>query len=173
MNEGRTYTIHKSKKSQTDRALDARESLRRTLESTAHRLELVRTLREVEYFNDARSVDLLSTRDSFKCMLKPIVWIAAATPHDRDYALLEKYVTYKIKSIVVCGTGGDDMRRKLEHMVEKFLSVRDLSTAIALASREASAGEAVLYSPSCIPTDEFRNFVDRGTTFARIVNELK
>ncbi len=172
MSEGKTYTIHKSKKSQADRILEARESLRKSLESIAHRLELVREINGVQYYNDSKSVDLLSTRDSFKCIMKPIVWIAAATTHDRDYALIEKYVKYKIKHVVVYGLGSDDMHRKLDNMVDGFNTSINLKQAVELAKEFSSEGDAVLFSPSCSPTDEYRNFADRGAAFFHFVNDM-
>lgn len=172
MSEARNYTIHKSKKSQTDRFLDARESLRKTLEDTTFRLETVRELNGIEFINDARSTDLLSTRDSFKCVLKPIVWLASATPHDRDYALIEKYVKYKIKSIVVYGGNGDDMKNKLGGFVEKFSAARDLREAVSLAFQMSTAGDVVVFSPSCTPTDAYRNFADRGGAFKKYIEDL-
>lgn len=172
MSAGKTYTIHKSKKSQVDRQMNARESLRKTLESTAHRLELVRHTGGVEFINDARSSDLLSTRDSFKCILKPIIWLAATTPHERDYALIEKYVKYKIKCVVAYGSGGDDMRYKLEHLVEKFTSGRTLQDAVVKAYNLASSGDVVIFSPSCVPADDYRNFADRGAAFVQYTKQL-
>lgn len=173
MSEGKTYTIHKSKKSLVDRFMNARESLRRSLEDTSHRLEIIREVKGVEFLNDARSSDLLSTRDSFKCIQKPVIWLAATTPHERDYALIEKYVKYKIKSVVMYGGNGDDMKYKLEHLVEEFASGRTLKDAVEIAYRMAGDGDIIMFSPSCVPTDEFRNFADRGAAFIRYVNELK
>lgn len=173
MSEGKTYTIHKSKKSLVDRFMTARESLRRSLEDTSHRLEIIRESDAVEYINDARSSDLLSTRDSLKCIQKPVVWLAATTPHERDYALIEKYVKYKVKSLVVYGGSGDDMKYKLEHLVEEFASGKTLRDAVEIARRLASKDDAVIFSPSCVPTDDYNNFADRGSAFIRYVNELK
>lgn len=173
MTDSKTYTIHKSKKSQTDRFLDARQSLRKNLESTSFRLETVSEMRDIEFINDVRSMDLLSTRDSFKCVLKPIIWIASATPHERDYALLEKYVKYKIKSVVVYGGNGEDMKQKLEQMVDKFVVARDLKDAVGIAYHMAGPGEAVVFSPSCSPNDAYRNFADRGMAFKKYIEELK
>lgn len=173
MSEGKTYTIHKSKKSLVDRFMNARESLRRSLEDTSHRLEIVRELKGVEFLNDARSSDLLSTRDSFKCIQKPVIWLSATTPHERDYALIEKYVKYKIKSVVMYGGNGDDMKYKLEHLVEEFSSGRTLRDAVEISYRLASEGDVIAFSPSCVPSDDFRNFADRGSAFIRYVNELK
>lgn len=172
MNEGRTYTIHKSKKSLVDRFMTARDSLRRSLEDTSHRLEIVREVKDVQILNDARSSDLLSTRDSFKCIVKPIVWIAATTPHERDYALIEKYVKYKVKCIVVYGTNGEDMKYKLEHLVEHFSSTRTLEDAVKVAFKTCSKGDVLIYSPSCVPHDDFRNFAERGNAFLQYSKQL-
>ncbi len=173
MTETRTYTIHKSKKSLADRFMTARESLRRTLEDTAHRLEVVREVSGVEFLNDARSSDLLSTRDSFKCLQKPIVWLAATTPHERDYALIEKYVKYKIKAIVTYGSNGEDMRYKLEDFVENFDAGRSLEEAVVLAYKTALPGDVVIFSPSCVPSDDYRNFAERGMAYLQYTNNLK
>lgn len=173
MEEGRSYTIHKSKKSQIDRDLTARESLRVTLAQTDYRLEPVGKIDGVTYVNDSRACDLLSTRDSFKCILKPIVWLAAEPPHERDYALIENYVKYKVKAVIVSGGKAEDMKRKLEHLVENFSSGLNLREAVRLAHTISDAGDAVVYSPGCTPHDDYRNFVDRGDQFALYVEELK
>jgi UDP-N-acetylmuramoylalanine--D-glutamate ligase len=173
MGEGKSYTIHKSKKSQVDKELTARESLIKALESTAHRMESLGEIEGVEFINDARAADLLSTRDTFKCMMKPAVWLSATTVHERDYALIEKYVKYKIKAIVVYGGEGADMREKLNHLVDDFHAGESLKEAVTICKNIADEGDVVVFSPSCLPEDEFRNFVDRGDAFKIYVDELK
>ncbi len=171
--EGKSYTIHKSKKSQSDRFMEARESLRRALESTSHRLEKVAEIDDVEFVSDTRSTDLLSTRDTFKCVLRPIVWIAGTTSHERDYSLLEKYVKYKVKNIILYGGNGEDMRQKLDAYVDSFHIEDGLEAAVALAFEKSSPGDAVIYSPSCAAVDDFLDFSDRGSAFKRIVKQLE
>lgn len=170
--DNKSYTIHKSKKSQVDVKLTARESLKNNLASTSHRLDLVKELGGVEFICDTKATDLLSTRDSFKCIDKPIVWLAATTEHDRDYALIEKYVKKKVKAVVVYGGPGDDMKRKLGANVEKFGSKPKLGEAIELAYLYAEKGDVVIFSPSCKTEDEYNNYSDRGVAFTRSVNEL-
>lgn len=167
--ENKSYSIHKSKKSQVDRIMEARESLRKNLEDTAHRLERVLEYQGVEYISDTRSTDLLSTRDTFKCTLKPIIWLAGSTAHERDYSLLEKYVKYKIKSIVVYGPGAEDMTQKLKHLVESIFSESDLETAVRKSSKIAKKGDVIIFSPSCIIKDQYENFAQRGRAFKQIV----
>jgi UDP-N-acetylmuramoylalanine--D-glutamate ligase len=170
--ENKSYTIHKSKKSQVDVKLTARESLKNNLANTSHRLDLVKEVGGVEFICDTKAIDLLSTRDSFKCITKPIIWLAASTDHDRDYALIEKYVKKKVKAVVVYGDSGDDMKRKLGDNLDKFGSKPKLEEAIDLAYAYAEKGDVVIFSPSCKTEDEYNNYSDRGLAFTRRVNEL-
>lgn len=169
--EGKSYSIHSSKKSQVDKIMDARESLKKNLANTAHRLELIAEENGVEYISDTRSTDLLSTRDTFKCTLKPIIWMAASTPHDRDYSLLQKYIKYKIKSIVVYGAGADDMKNKLHQLVEGIYTEEDLEKATIRAMEIAQKGDVVIFSPSCAPKDDYTDFAERGMAFRQILEK--
>lgn len=167
--ENKSYSIHKSKKSQVDRIMEARESLRKNLESTAHRLERVLEYEGVEYISDTRSTDLLSTRDTFKCTMKPIIWLAGSTAHERDYSLLEKYVKYKIKSIVVYGLGAEDMKSKLKNLVEGITTAESLEDAVSKSIEIAKNGDVVIFSPSCGLKDQYEDFAQRGLAFKQIL----
>lgn len=168
----RTFTIHKSKKSLVDKLMTARQSLIKNLDTMDHRLETVAEIDGATFINDSKSTGILDTRDSLKCINQPIIWIACSTPHDRDYSLIEKYVKYKIKSIVVFGTGGDDIKKSFEDQVEHFVRVANLYEAVAHAKKLSAAGDAVLFSPSCASFDLFTNYVERGNAYKKVVNQL-
>lgn len=172
MSKDKSYTIHKSKKSQIDVSLTARPSLLNNIAKTSHRNDFVREVGGVEFLCDTKSADLLSTRDSFKCISKPIVWLAATTPHDRDYALIEKYVESKVKSVVVYDGTGDDMKRKLIVNLERFAAEPTLEKAVQTAYKIADEGDVVVYSPSCMVEDDYNNYADRGNAFERYVKAL-
>lgn len=172
MAENKSYTIHRSKKSLVDRGLHASDRLRTLLEDTESRLEHVADIDGVGYVNDARAVDLLSTRDTFKCVTRPIIWIAAAPAHERDYALIEKYVKYKVKEIVVYGGTADFMKRHVGHLVEGFTEAKDLKQAVVRSHRNAVKGDLVVFSPACLPHDGYRHFVERGDRFKTFIAEL-
>ncbi len=173
MAEGKSYTIHKGKKSQLKTSMTALERMRQNLEKTAYRIDSVRLIDDVHFLNDSRAVDLLSTRDSFKCLKAPAVWLTTTTPHERDFALIEKYIRKKIKAIVVYGTDALDMRSQLEKLVNTFLTVSDLKEAVNASFDLAEPNDVVIYSPSCVVTDGYLNFVDRGQAFEKYVKELK
>src|SRR6056297_2896179 len=155
MSSQRTFTIHKSKKSLVDKMMTARKSLVKNLDTMDHRMETVGEVDSVTYINDSKATGILDTRDSLKCINQPIIWIACSTPHDRDYSLIDKYVKYKIKSIVVFGTGGDDIKNMFEEKVDNFIRVNNMYEAVSQAGKLATSGDAVLFSPSCASFDLF------------------
>lgn len=169
----KSYTIHKSKISQAEKDLSASESLKRNLEQTVYRVDSVATINQIEFICDTRAKDLLSTRDTFKYIEKPIVWISAKPKHERDYSLIEIYLEKKLRGIVMYGMNGVDSRNKLSDFVEHFEVETLLVDAVKTAQRIAVAGDAVVLSPSCMAHDEYINYVDRGNAFKQIVIELE
>lgn len=173
MKEKKSYTIHKSKKSQTDKDLSAGDNLRRNLERTTYRVDSIATVKDVEFVCDSRSADLLSTRDSFKYLEKPIIWISGKAKHERDYSLIEAYLINKIKAIVIYGTNGEEASSTLGEFVKEVKMKVTLVEAVNTAFKIAKKGDVVLYSPSCVVKDDYLNYVDRGKEFIRIVKDLK
>lgn len=170
--EKKSYTIHKSKEAQIDRSLSARLGLRRSLEKTTCRVDSLGELNGAEYICDTRAVDLLATRDTFKYIEKPIIWISATVSIRRDYSLLEKYVEYKVKAIVTYGLHSADMESKLKGLVTTFESIDTLEEAVQKAATMAQKGDAIVYSPSCKPHDDYQNYYDRSNVFKHIFEYL-
>jgi UDP-N-acetylmuramoylalanine--D-glutamate ligase len=170
---GKSYTIHKGKKSSVRFSEEAVERMCDKLQKTAYRMDSVRILNDVEFVSDTRALDLLSTRDSFQCLRSSAVWLTTTTTHERDFALIEEFVDKKIKAIVVYGAKALDMRDQLGKLVDAFLTVADLSEAVAESFGLAQANDQVIYSPGCVVDDGYANFVDRGRAFAEYVKQLK
>ncbi|GEM_PF-2041574 len=169
MSTNKSYTIHKSKKSLSDKALDAGENLKRSIDELEHRNEWIADFKDISFVNDARSCDILSTRDTFKCILKPIVWLSANTPHDRDFALIEKYLKFKVKSIVVYAHPAEAMKNKIGHLVEEFKFEYKIEDALKTAFDLADSGDCILFSPGCLPEDGYASYVERGNAFRQAI----
>jgi len=167
------YTIHKGKKSQSKTSKIALSRLQKSLADTAYRMDLVDIVDGVSFLNDSRAVDLLSTKDSFKCLPGKTVWLTTTTPYERDFALIEKYISKNINAIVVYGAKAIEMRLQLESLVSAFFTVADLKEAVNASFEVAEAPESVIYSPSCVAEDGYINFVDRGQAFEKYVKHLK
>lgn len=170
--ESKVFTIHRGKQSLADKLLDAREKLIKELKSTEHRLEDVDEKDGVLFINDAKAVNLITTKDSIRCLKRPVVWIVCSTPYDRDFMLLNKMVEYKVKSIVILGESADDIKRELKPLVDQMIQTYTLKDAVIEAKNLASKGDCVLFSPSCPPTPEYNNFVEMGLAFKQEVSKL-
>jgi len=171
--ENKAFTIHRGKQSLADKLLDAREKLINELKSTEHRLEEVEEIDGVLFINDSKATNLITTKDSIRCLKRPVVWIVNSTPHDRDFMLLNKMVEYKVKSIVIMGDSAEDIKRELKPLVDVIIQTQSLKEAIEEANGLASKGDVVLFSPSCPPPADYNNFVEMGNAFKQEITKLK
>jgi len=169
----KSFTIHKGKKSQVESVVTARKKMVEEIRFSQHRLEDIGEHGSVTYINDSSATSIMATKDSLRCMTEPVVWILCSTPYDRDFILLSKIVSYKVKAIVVCGQQANDIKSELSGLVKKFVITDDLEDAIIEAKGLATPGDVVLFSPSAPASGEYANYVDRGNDFKEKVYQAK
>lgn len=170
---GRSFTIHKGKKSQVENFIHARAKMLDELKSAQHRLEEVDEMDSVLYINDSSATSVMSTLDSIRCISDPIIWILVATQYDRDFILLSKIVRHKVKSIIVLGVEAQDVSSALGGGVDKFIVAENMNEAILEAKGIAKTGDVVLFSPSA-PAGRFYSGVnERGEDFKEKVAQLR
>lgn len=143
----------------------------------AHRLEFVREVGGVEYYNDTAATipdAALSALDSFP---EPIVLIAGGSDKKLDFAEYARKIVEKTKSAVfIKGAGTDKLTeaiRKLPgHGKDIFEIFDSIEAAVLRASGLAIAGDVVLLSPGAASFGVFLNEFDRGDKFKAAVNAL-
>lgn len=137
-----------------------------------HRLELVRILDGVEWYNDSastsptRGISALNAFDN-----KEIVLIAGGADKNLDYTPIGKPIVEKVRCLILIGQTANKIyeavKKELElqnknldiHMCESF------KQSIDLAKRVAKTGQIVLFSPASTSFDMFRDMYDRGDKF--------
>ena len=144
-----------------------------------HRLELVRTIDGVEWYNDSASTSPtrgISALNSFKG--KEIILIAGGADKNLDYTPIGKHIVDNVKSLILIGQTApkiyDAVKKELEkqnkqldiHMCETF------QQSLELAKRIAESGQIVLFSPASTSFDMFKDMYDRGNQFKNIVNNF-
>ena len=170
---GKSFTIHKGKKSQVENFIHARAKMLDELKSAQHRLEEVDELDSVLYINDSSATSVMSALDSIRCISDPIIWILNSTQYDRDFILLSKIVRHKVKAIIVCGVEAQDIRSALSGGVDKFLVTENLEEAVLEAKGLAKVGDVVLYSPSAPAGRFYADVNERGNDFKEKVTLLR
>lgn len=136
-----------------------------------HRLELVRKLDGVEYYNDSKATNTDSGRVALQAMTKPVVLIAGGRGKGEGYKSLISIAEEKVKSLILIG----EEARQIERDLGEIAPVQHCSTlgeAIKTARKNAKDGDVVLFSPLATSFDMFLNFEDRGDQFRALVMDL-
>jgi UDP-N-acetylmuramoylalanine--D-glutamate ligase len=136
-----------------------------------HRLELVRTLRGVDYINDSKSTTDKAGQWALERMVKPVVMICGGSDKHIDYQGLKPLVSKKVKRIIALGEIKDQIKNTFSDVVP-LETADSLESAIKMAQEKASSGECVLLSPMTASFDMFKDYEHRGKVFKEIVERL-
>ncbi len=136
-----------------------------------HRLEFVRELGGVRYFNDSKGTNVGAVIKSLESFTEPLILIAGGRDKAGDFSALRDLVSQRVKTLVLIGEASGKIRDALADVTEAVLA-RDLGDAVTIARSRAAAGDVVLLSPACASFDMFRDFEDRGRQFKEIVRGL-
>ena len=140
-----------------------------------HRIELVRTLRGVKYYNDSIGSSPTRTIAGLRSFPEKVILIAGG--HDKlvPFDLLAEEINRNVKGLFLVGETAEKIRAAVcavpgydpERLPVTVLT--NLRDTVAVAGE----GDTVLFSPACSSFDQFRNFVERGEAFRRFVQELE
>ena len=144
----------------------------------AHRLEFVREINGVKWYNDSASSSPTRTLAGINAFKESIVLIAGGYDKNLDYMPLAKPILEKVSTLVLMGqTSGkifDCVKEEMEKENKKIpiYVVDSLDNAIKTAQKYARPSEIVLFSPASASFDMFKNAVQRGELFKEKVNLL-
>ena len=143
-----------------------------------HRLELVRILDGVEWYNDSASTSPTRGISALNAFDEEIILIAGGADKNLDYTPIAKPIVEKVKTLILIGQTAtkiyDAVKKELENQ-NKQLDIHmceTLKQSIDLAKRTAKPGQIVLFSPASTSFDMFNNMYERGDIFRDEVNEL-
>ncbi len=139
-----------------------------------HRIELIKEVSGVKYFNDSKSTNTASAITAIDSMDRPTVLILGGSEKGENYEkLFEKIKSSNVKHTVITGSSRFNMLSaagKIGYV--NFTVTPDFSSAVQIASLLASEGESVLLSPACASFDAFSGYEERGEKFCEIVESL-
>jgi len=136
-----------------------------------HRLEFVRTLRQVRYVNDSKGTNVDSTRVALASFPGPLIVIMGGEGKGAPYAPLKSLLKGRVRRILLIG---EDARR-IEKQLRGAVPMERLDTlakAVRRAHQLALPGETVLLSPACASFDQYDNYEERGGHFKSLVRRL-
>jgi UDP-N-acetylmuramoylalanine--D-glutamate ligase len=151
------------------------ESIRTTVDTfkaVEHRLEWVKTVRGVEYYNDSKATNVDATMKALASFPSGIHLILGGKDKDSDYTQLAPLLRERVKTVYTIGSAAEKIERELAGVV-KIVSAGTLDVAVNAASGAAVAGDVVLLAPACSSFDQFENYEHRGRAFRESVQALK
>ncbi len=147
-----------------------------------HRLEFVRRIGDVSFWNDSASTNPLTTAAAARAFPgTPGVLILGGKDKNLDYAPLARALrNSSIRHIVLLGENAPKIARALHVIRIPRSRARSLADAVSRAHRIAHslpptprASSCVLFSPGAASFDMFRDYADRGQQFKALVKKLK
>ncbi len=144
-----------------------------------HRLELVRILNGVEWYNDSASTSPTRGISAINSFNKEIILIAGGADKNLDYTPIGKPIVEKVKSLILIGQTANkiyDAVKKESEKQNKTIDIHMCETfkqSLELAKRIAKPGQIVLFSPASTSFDMFKDMYDRGDKFRKEVNQFE
>ena len=146
-----------------------------------HRIELVRTLDGVRYYNSSIDSSPNRTINTLRVFPNKVILIAGGKDKGIPYDDLGPALASYVKTLILIGATSDKIEQSLKDEINRtgkgknieVLRARTYEDAVNNARRLATNGDVVLLSPASTSFDMFRNFEERGNLFKKIVNELK
>jgi UDP-N-acetylmuramoylalanine--D-glutamate ligase len=148
----------------------------KTFRGVEHRIESVRVLDGVEYFNDSKGTNVDSTIKAVQTMNEPTVILLGGYDKHTSFDPLAREIASSpaIRKAVLIGETAPLIQNALQRAGFGETEFADsLGEAVEKARRSAGAGWNVLLSPACASFDMFKDYEERGRVFKEIVNKLE
>ncbi len=145
-----------------------------------HRLELVRKIQSITFYNDSASTNPVSAAAAALSFKEPSVMIIGGKDKGLDYAPLSSAIKKSsVAHIVLFGENRDKISDELAKTKRTIVFAENLKEAVACAYIRAkelardNESAAVIFSPASASFDMFKNYKDRGEKYKKAVNSLK
>jgi UDP-N-acetylmuramoylalanine--D-glutamate ligase len=142
-------------------------------EGLAHRTVLVSEVAGVRYYDDSKGTNVGASVSALRGLEeRRVVLIAGGRDKLGSYEPLVAELGKKGRALVVIGEAADRIAQAAAGVLE-VARAASMDEAVALSAKLAQPGDAVLLSPACASFDMFKDYKDRGDSFARAVRALE
>jgi UDP-N-acetylmuramoylalanine--D-glutamate ligase len=136
-----------------------------------HRIEFVRTLAGVDYFNDSKATNVDATLKAIDAFPGGLWIILGGKDKGSDYSPLIAPLRERAKAALLIGAATPLIKKALDSALP-ITDCGTLASAVTYARKHAQPGDTVLLAPACASFDQFQNYEERGRTFKHLVEQL-
>lgn len=144
----------------------------RSFPGVEHRLEFVRRVGSVDYYNDSKATNVDATLKALDAFAGPLWVILGGKDKGADFTALRAPLAQKARAALLIGAAAPKLAAELEGAVP-VIHCGTLEAAVEEAARRAAPGDTVLLAPACASFDQFQNFEHRGRVFKALVARLE
>ena len=143
-----------------------------------HRLEFVREIDGVKWYNDSIGTSPTRTIAGLNSFDEKIVLIAGGYDKHLDYTPIAKPILNNVSTLILVGATSKKIKEAVENEMNKqnkrieIIECETLNETVSIAKKIAKKGEIVLFSPASASFDMYKNFEERGDCFKNLVNSL-
>jgi UDP-N-acetylmuramoylalanine--D-glutamate ligase len=143
----------------------------RSFRAVEHRLEFVRAVSGVEFYNDSKATSVDATLKALDAFPGGLWVILGGKDKGLEYTALRQPLAGKAHAALLIGAAAPKIADQLQGAVP-LVPAKTLEAAIAYAYAHAVPGDTVLLAPACASFDQFQSYEHRGQCFKQIVNQL-
>jgi len=147
-----------------------RESVRE-FKGVEHRLEFVRQIHRVDFYNDSKATSVDATAKALTAFDKGVHLILGGKDKGAPYTPLRTLMKDRVSEVLLIGDAAEKIAKDLEGAVE-IVRAGDLETAVRKAFNVGLPGDVVLLAPACASYDQFQDYEQRGRVFKDLVADL-
>ena len=143
-----------------------------------HRLEFVREINGVKWYNDSASSSPTRTISGLKAFDEKITLIAGGYDKNLDYTPIAKPIIEKVNNLILMGQTSEKIfnavKQELDNQNKQLhiYTCNNLEETIKTAKKVTKPGEIVLFSPASASFDMFKNAVERGKKYKEFVQKI-
>jgi UDP-N-acetylmuramoylalanine--D-glutamate ligase len=153
-------------------SLEAIAAAVRTFHAVEHRLEFVRQVKGIDFYNDSKATSVDATLKAVDAFPGGLWIILGGKDKGLDYSVLREPLAAKAHAALLIGAAAAKIASQLEGAVP-LVEAKTLDAAVAYGFRHGAPGDTVLLAPACSSFDQFKSFEHRGEVFKQIVNQLQ
>ena len=132
----------------------------------------------MRYYNDSIASSPSRTIAGLRSFKEKVLLIAGGYDKHIPYDVLGPEICRSVKTLFVNGATAMQIRQAVEHCPDyqpgcpEIVGCEDLTQAVMAAVAAAQPGDVVLMSPASAAFDQFKNFMERGNYFKKMIMEL-
>jgi UDP-N-acetylmuramoylalanine--D-glutamate ligase len=146
----------------------------RNFKAVEHRLEFVKDVEGVKFYNDSKATSVDATLKALEALSEEegkVTLILGGKGKNAPYEPLAKLIKSNVRKLILIGEDADNIESQLKDYAE-IIRATTMQDAVEKSFASAEKGDFVLLAPACASFDMFNSFEERGKVFKKAVEKL-